>query len=238
MSNYVIRPIPLCKGVRNKSQLTYHHGLGEEIEICCYVWYIQGTEPKVVVDTGTSADWYHTQGVPQQEHIQNIEEGFGKFEIKPEDIDIVILTHLHADHIEQARKFSHAKMFVQKKELEAIEHPAMASEYVNSLFNGLHFTVIEGDEQIMSGIRVIFTPGHTPGTQSVAVETTGGVAVISGFCSIDENFGGEKKDSPIFAPGVFTNLLEAHDSIVKVNQIADVVISLHDMKYTRIDAIP
>ncbi len=163
MSSYLIRPIPLCKGVRNKSQLVYRNNPGEKVEICCYVWYLQGGNLKILVDTGTSADYYHATGVPQQEHIQYLEEGLGKFGVQPADIDIVILTHLHADHVEQAKRFTRAKFFIQKEELNATKHPAMATEYVSSLYEGLDFKVINGDTRITDGVKALFTPGHTPG---------------------------------------------------------------------------
>jgi len=238
MRNYIIRPIPLCKGARDRTQLTYRRGQGEKVEICCYAWYIQGAKPQIIVDTGTTAEWYHTQGISQQEHLHYIEDSLGKFNVRLEDIDIVILTHLHADHVEQVKKFTRAKFYVQKDELEATRHPAMETEYVKSLFAGLDFEVLDGDAPITDGIKVIFTPGHTPGTQSVAVETAQGIAVISGFCSVEDNFGNESKGRPMAAPGVYTNLLQAYDSIIKVKQTADIIIPLHDMKYTHVDAIP
>jgi len=238
MKNYIVRPIPLCKGARDRTQLTYRQGSGEKVEICCYAWYIQGAKPEIMVDTGTTAEWYHAHGVSQQEHIQYLEDSMARFNVRPEDIDIVILTHLHADHVEQAHKFTRARFYVQKDELEATRHPAMATEYVTSLFAGLDFEVLDGDTRITDGIRVIFTPGHTPGTQSVAVETARGIAVISGFCSIEDNFGNEAKGLPVAAPGVYANLLQAYDSIIKVKQTADILIPLHDMKYTHIGAIP
>jgi N-acyl homoserine lactone hydrolase len=238
MKNYIIRPIPLCKGARDRTQLTYRQGTGEKVEICCNAWYLQGAKPEIIIDTGTTAEWYHAHGVSQQEHLQSIEDSLGRFDVRPEDIDIVILTHLHADHVEQARKFTRARFYIQKDELEASKHPAMETEYVKSLFAGLDFVVLDGDAPIIDGVRVVFTPGHTPGTQSVAVETSQGTAVISGFCSIEDNFGNEAKGLPVAAPGVYTNLLQAYDSIIKVKQTADILIPLHDMKYTHIDAIP
>jgi N-acyl homoserine lactone hydrolase len=238
MSKFLIRPIPLCQGTRDKSQFTYHRGMNEKVVIVCYVWYLQGTEPKVMVDTGTTADWYHTDGVPEQEHIQFLEEGLDKFGVRPEDIGIVILTHLHADHVEQARKFTKARFIVQQDELDVAKHPVMESAYRQRLLEGLNYTVVKGDSEIMEGVRVLFTPGHTPGTQSVAVDTPGGVAIISGFCSIKENFGIEGDLSTISAPGVYTNLLEAYDSVIKVKQAADIVIPLHDPKFVNMNVIP
>jgi N-acyl homoserine lactone hydrolase len=235
MSNYLIHPIPLCKGKRNKTQLTYRKGAGETVEICCYIWYLEGPGPKTIIDTGTSAEWYHLHGVPQQEHIQSLEDGLKKFGVQPEEIDVVILTHLHTDHVEQARKFKNARFIIQKAELEGAHHPVMAAEQI--IVDDLNYVVVQGDAQVAEGIRALFTPGHSPGTQSVAVDTAVGVAVISGFCSIKDNFGDQAKGIPISVPGVYTNLLDAYDSIIKVKRIGDIVIPLHDMEFVSKDLI-
>jgi len=235
MNNYLIRPIPLCKGKRNKTQFTYHQGTGDIVEICCYVWYLEGPGPKIVVDTGTTAEYYHSHGNPSQEHIQYLEEGLAKFGLQPKDVDTVILTHVHTDHVEQARKFVNARFIIQKDELEGAKHPVMASEQI--IVDDLNYVVVQGDTQITEGIKVLLTPGHTPGTQSVAINTPQGVAVISGFCSIKENFGNETRGIPISVPGAYTNLLESYDSIIKVKQAADIVIPLHDMEFVSKDLI-
>ena len=120
MNQYIIHPIPLCYGTRDKSQFTYQLNRGKSVDICCYAWYIEGPETGILVDTGTTATWYQAQGRAGQKHVQFLEEGLSKFGIKPGDIRIVILTHLHVDHVEQARKFPGARLIVQKKELDYV----------------------------------------------------------------------------------------------------------------------
>ena len=41
MNNYLIRPIPLCKGKRNKTQLTYRKGEGRRLRSAA-IWYLEG----------------------------------------------------------------------------------------------------------------------------------------------------------------------------------------------------
>ena len=53
---------------------------------------------------------------------------------------------------------------------------------------GLNVEFVNGDYELTKGIRVILTPGHSPGGQSVAVDTDDGTYVIAGMCTIRENF--------------------------------------------------
>jgi N-acyl homoserine lactone hydrolase len=240
VNQYIIHPIPLCYGTRDTSQFTYQSGQGKPVDICCYTWYLDGPEKGILVDTGTTAEWYESHGRAGQKHIQYLEEGLGKFGIKPEDIRIVILTHLHVDHVEQARKFPRARFILQKKELDYVLNtpPSDTPGCDKQLLEGLEFETIEGDTEITEGIRTILTPGHTPGTQSVAIETKNGLAVISGFCAIKENFGNEAEGIPVSPPGMFTDLEEANVSLLTVKNSADICIPLHDMQYIDKASIP
>ena len=243
MAKYYIRPIPLCRGPRDKSQWLYRMNCGETVDSCNYAWYIEGSEPKILVDTGAKAEMYQAHGL-SEEDIQSLEEGLSKLELKPEQIDIVILTHLHWDHVALASKLTRAKFIVQKAELEFAQnpHPATAPEYDANLFKDLNFEVIEGDREIIEGVKVFLTPGHTPGGQSVGVETLKGLAVITGFCCSLENFSPppvfKAKGLTVVAPGIHTNALQAYDSVLKVKQIADIVLPLHDAAFMNKDRIP
>jgi N-acyl homoserine lactone hydrolase len=90
-------------------------------------------------------------------------------------------------------------------------------------------------------------PGHTPGSQAVVVGTTKGKAVISGFCSIMENFDPPEDvktkispfaSYPVIAPGIHTDLFKAYESTLKVKQIADIIIPLHDPNMASREQIP
>ena len=90
-------------------------------------------------------------------------------------------------------------------------------------------------------------PGHSPGCQAVIVETSKGKAVISGFCSIMENFDPPEDVKvtvspfatyPVIAPGIHTNLFQGYDSAMKVKQIADIIIPMHDMDMALMKEIP
>ena len=78
---------------------------------CCYVWYIEGVKQNILVDAGDSAESIRNRG-HIEEHIQSIDEGLAKLELTPESIDIVILTHLHTDHVSLAHRYTKAKFIV------------------------------------------------------------------------------------------------------------------------------
>lgn len=242
MENYVIRPIPLYKGPGERSVLTYRGGTGP-VETYGYVWYIKGPAEHVVVDAGITAELMVLGGYPGKENVQSLEDGLGKQGLEPGDIDIVIVTHLHHDHIGLAHKFTKAKFVVQKRELDFARnpHPLAAKSYRREYFEGLNFEVIDGDKEIVEGVKVLLTPGHSPGAQSVAIETAKGTAVITGFCCGRENFEPPEEArgrTPVLAPGVHTDALAAYDSLIRVKEIGQIIIPLHDPEFAYIEEIP
>jgi glyoxylase-like metal-dependent hydrolase (beta-lactamase superfamily II) len=100
--------------------------------------------------------------------------------------------------------------------------------------------VVEGAREIIPGISVIPVPGHTPGCQAVLIDLNGRKTALTGFCSIQENFEPPekvKKNWPVIPIGVCANSLEAYDSMLKLKQIADLVIPTHSMEYAEKEVI-
>jgi glyoxylase-like metal-dependent hydrolase (beta-lactamase superfamily II) len=160
--------------------------------------------------------------------IMEFEDALATVELKPEDVDIVIQTHLHNDHCENTYKCTNAKVYVQQAELDFFKMPhPIDHRYYSDLLDDSEVITVEGDGEIVSGVRVILTPGHTPGGQSVAVETAKGTAVITGFCCNGNNF---PSVGPAVAPGVHIDAIEAHESAQRVKELADILIPIHDLE--------
>ena len=180
------------------------------------------------------------------EDIQTVEEGLGKLGLKPDDIDIVILTHLHQDHIAFASKYTRANFIVQKAELDFALNPHPMAVKLTSFdkrqFENLNLEVIEGDKEIIDGVRVMLTPGHTMGSQSVVVETPKGTAVITGFCCTLDNFDPPPKAKAqgleVVPPTRHYDLLQSYDSILKVKQTGYFIIPLHETSFIGRDRLP
>ena len=81
----------------------------------------------------------------------------------------MINTHLHFDHCGGNRRFAGTPTYVQRAELEAAVEPDYLEEWVR--FPGESYVELDGDAELFDGVSVLFTPGHSPGHQSVVVET-------------------------------------------------------------------
>jgi N-acyl homoserine lactone hydrolase len=246
MEKLIIHPIPLMYGDFKyaKSRMTYLNYLDEDIRLYCFIWYIEGTKgEKILIDAGSTAETVARMFPDEGNiHIQTPEEGLKKYNVSPADIDRVIVTHLHWDHIFLAHEYVNARFVVQEDELNAARNSDGEDPgYVPALYEDLNFEVVKGDVQITDGIKVLLTPGHTAGGQSVAVETEKGVAVITGFCCIRENFEPReeiRKKTPFIIPGAHINVPQSRESMMKVINTADIIVPLHGLEYVTIDKIP
>jgi glyoxylase-like metal-dependent hydrolase (beta-lactamase superfamily II) len=194
------------------------------------------------VDAGADALTFTSKGMPETD-IVSIEDSLGKLGLKPEDIEIVIVTHLHCDHIGLAYKYKNAVFIVQQKELECARnpHPIDSILYDPETFHNLNWQVIEGDKEIIPGISVFLTPGHTPGGQSVEINTSAGKAVITGFCSTLNTFSPTKEMKrrgwEVTIPLIHHNAVQAYDSSLLVKRRADIILPLHEPAFIGKDAI-
>jgi glyoxylase-like metal-dependent hydrolase (beta-lactamase superfamily II) len=198
---------------------------------------LEGGPEKILVDTGLEQFM-----VPDEVAghygltILEFEDALAVYGLKPEDIDIVIHTHLHNDHCENDYKCTNARVYVQKAEYEFFLNPhPVDHRYFPDLLDEVEVVTVEGDREIVEGISVMLTPGHTPGGQSVVVNTKKGKAVITGFCCNEQNF---PASAPVVPPGVHLDLIQAYESIQRVKEVADILIPLHDLTVGRQRTIP
>jgi N-acyl homoserine lactone hydrolase len=95
----------------------------------------------------------------------------------PGDIGLVINTHLHFDHCGQNAVFKHAAFYVQRAELDrARRESPMLTDWFD--FMNARFELLDGDAEVLPGLRVISTPGHTIGHQSVFVDSADGMSDV------------------------------------------------------------
>ena len=95
------------------------------------------------------------------------------------DVRLVVNSHLHFDHCGNNMLFSGVPIFVQATEYEAARQPDYTiPEWVD--FAGVEYAVVDGDVQVAEGVRIVSTPGHTAGHQSVVVDTNDGIVALAG----------------------------------------------------------
>lgn len=243
MKTYRIRPLVLTKMELDQGILTYRYNYGNKIMVPVISWFIEGTDQKILVDTGADAKMATTfRGFPAEE-VQTFEKALSTVGLTPLDIDLVIQTHLHWDHCGNTSKCQKARVIVQEDELKfaLAPHPITGLSYKKELYLNLHFIVVKGNYEVEPGIELILVPGHSPGSQAVAINTTKGKAVISGFCCIPDNFNPPddiKAYSPIIAPGTHTDLMASYESALHIKGLANILICQHDIGLANIKVIP
>jgi glyoxylase-like metal-dependent hydrolase (beta-lactamase superfamily II) len=96
-----------------------------------------------------------------------------------EEISAVANCHLHADHSGQNALFPRLPIYVQPAEWAAAHEPDYTIvEWID--FPGARYAQVAGDHEIAPGIRIFATPGHSPGHQSLVVETPAGTLLVAG----------------------------------------------------------
>ena len=247
MTTYKIHPIVVGTKVFDHTMMTHQFGYGQTYTIPIYSWFLDGGGQAILVDTGEmspiqSDSREQAIGGP----IHTFESGLQKWGLTPDDIDIVIHTHLHNDHCENDYKCANAVFYVHEKELAAVHHPhpldyRYMEDFIEDVEENGQIRTLNKDTEIVDGIRMIHTPAHTEGGMSVSVETAQGTAVITGFCVIDKNFDPPKEiramEMEVIPPGTHVNTYEAYDILVKIKAMADVLIPLHEPRFAGIDTI-
>jgi glyoxylase-like metal-dependent hydrolase (beta-lactamase superfamily II) len=124
------------------------------------------------------------------DHDRSIGDALREVGVEPESIDTVVMTHMHFDHSGGTTRktssgalepvFKRAKHVVQKLEWEDATHPhernraSYLGENIGPLGEAGLLQLVDGETELAPGVRVIPTPGHTRGHQSVLVGFEGG----------------------------------------------------------------
>jgi glyoxylase-like metal-dependent hydrolase (beta-lactamase superfamily II) len=137
----------------------------------------------VLVDTGIGegSEWIESNYRPRS---RDVREALAGAKLDPDQVRTVINTHLHFDHCGQNRAFPGVPIHVQQAELDlALREGHTIVEWVD--FPEARYESVEGDREIVEGVSVLATPGHTPGHQSVTVRTGDGLVLIVGQAAQD-----------------------------------------------------
>ena len=151
---------------------TYRDG-----RIDVYAYLVVTESDVVLIDTGVG------EGNPYIERTFEprrtpIAEELARFGLEITDVNLIVNSHLHFDHCGNNRLFPNAEIFVQSSELSIGRTPRYTvAEWFD--YEGARLNAVSGDMEICDGVKLLPTPGHTPGHQSVLVETVGGDLLVA-----------------------------------------------------------
>ena len=157
---------------------------------------VETPDALVLIDTGAGnkddAKFKEIYGIENEGRPTRLEDAIRHTGHDPSDVEVLISTHLHFDHaggntlrqpdgtIRPA--FPDAKHYVQKGEFEFahIQNERIRASYLAENYEPVHeaglWTFVEGPAEIVPGVRVLPTPGHTPHHQSVMLRSEGHTA--------------------------------------------------------------
>jgi glyoxylase-like metal-dependent hydrolase (beta-lactamase superfamily II) len=173
-------------------QFFYREASHAPLTLHYFVWLILGGPHPVLVDTGFLEDEARARQIRNYVSPAAMVERAG---VKPAEVPIALITHLHYDHWAGHSLFPAAEFWIQRDEvafwtgpfgrLPAFRQSANAEALARlvTLNYADRVRIVEGDREVLPGLRVHRVGGHTAGLQIVTVETARGPVVLTSDAS-------------------------------------------------------
>jgi len=188
------RIVPLLTATHryDKSISTRNRGAGETIEAPILAYLIETPNGRILYDVGCDyakiadpvkrARHYDpavfAMGAPDMQAEQRLPHHLARFGLTPADIDVVFLGHLHFDHAGGLCDVANCEIHVQRAEFEAAHGSGDPGYFVEDFSGDYHFRLMDGEYELVPGVRAVSSVGHTAGHMSLYVETAHGAPVI------------------------------------------------------------
>jgi glyoxylase-like metal-dependent hydrolase (beta-lactamase superfamily II) len=160
----------------------------KKIERNYYVWLIRGDSEILIVDCGIAPCLARDKQIL---NYVNPAEILARFGVEASKVKKLLITHMHFDHISGIELFPSATFYLQEKEFNfwvkdpiakkppflRVSDPA-GNAYLAKLEGTGRLVLVSGDYEVLPGVELLLTPGHTPGLQAVSVNTIRGKAIL------------------------------------------------------------
>ena len=227
---WTIAPLVLATAVRNISQVLLMSPPGGNVDGAVLAWLVRSGDETVLVDTGFgSMEKEDLKGDFARAPEHTIEAQLKRFDLAPEDIRLVVNTHLHLDHCAGNCFLPNARFVVQRSEMDYALNPLPAHIPAYDVdLSSPKLELLDGDTEITDGIRVIVTPGHSPGSQAVLVDTENGLFVLAGD-TIAHYVNMEVPKGESFLPSpLYVDLREYYASLDRLRDLGGTILPGHD----------
>jgi N-acyl homoserine lactone hydrolase len=165
---------------------------GRRFDAPCLAYLLRGGGQNILIDTGPGpkarVPQHYTAAETDVDDLLLAE--LGRLGVTPEAIRIVVLTHLHNDHVGGVSHFPDATFYVQETELREAVWPVPFQRPIYEVNQRGRrppwveildrMEVLTGDSPILPGLSTLLLPGHTSGSQGVLVDTTDGPYLLPG----------------------------------------------------------
>jgi glyoxylase-like metal-dependent hydrolase (beta-lactamase superfamily II) len=221
----------LLKPGRSISDRSSKNNPAPWVDVPTHCVLVETDEGRILWDTSCPRDWEERWGptglqeffpydkVSESEYLDSRLNQVG---VGLDQIDTVILSHLHFDHAGNANMFkgTNAKLVCHEKEREfAFGFEGLfTGAHLKTDYEELTFETVSGDTEIAPGVTLIETPGHTVGTMSMRVDLPDSGTMI--FTS-DAVYMGESWGPPTTPAAIVNNLEDFYRSVEKLRGIQE-----------------
>jgi N-acyl homoserine lactone hydrolase len=150
---------------------------GQPLPVCGYL--IEHPAGRILFDTGFSPidEATRQRFMPR---ARPVEEALNAVGLTPSDVDMIANCHLHPDHAGGNSRFPGVPVYVQEAELRLGREPDHTFPEFSFDYPGARLEVVSGETEILPGVRLVPTPGHTAGHQAMVVDTDIGPVLLAG----------------------------------------------------------
>jgi len=234
--NYKIYPVYLGE-TKMDHNMAYYREQGDKVQLHYGLFVLKNEYGEtILVDSGRPS----TEEILENQYPYKISEdapdlfaALAEVDVTPESVKRIILTHLHYDHAWNLEKFPTAEIYVQ---IEEIRHAILPYKHERQSFGCIpaaaeknwvkqikRFHAVYGDEELFPGIRVITTPSHTTGSQSVLVNTAEGEFLLVGDWVYQSN-----NIERCHPTGSILSVEEWYESYRKIMKLNATILPTHD----------
>jgi N-acyl homoserine lactone hydrolase len=207
-----------------RTALFYDDRSAEKVQIVVASYLIRTSDATILFDTGFSPRivpaLLRSDPLARFSDEDLLVHRLDSIGLEPDDVDAVVISHLHFDHAGGAALFPKAELIVQQDEYAYAHHPApfLAPFYYRKTFDlpDYRWRLLDGDTALVPGVTVLRSEGHTPGHQSLLVELpeTGPILLAADSCYLQEHIEQER------VPGIVWDPTLAYHSIKRLKTIA------------------
>lgn len=149
---------------------------GQPIVLCAYL--IRHPGGPILFDTGIALLDEENEAA-HRPWRRPLDEALAGADARVGDVKLVANCHLHFDHSGNNHRFAGRPIFAQRVEHAATFEPDYTMPGIAD-FDGATYELLDGGAEIAPGVRIVPTPGHTPGHQALVVDTRQGRVVLAG----------------------------------------------------------